>query len=78
MNRAKNTPVGNKGDLLSEIRGAGVGVLKKAAPKVVKDVKSIAPNTLSDILGGALSKIKGVNIVYGDEPDLGDDSDHWE
>ena len=78
VNHAKNTSVGNKGDLLSEIRGAGVGVLKKAAPKVVKDVKSIASNTLSDILGGALAKIKDVNIVYGDEPDLGEDSDHWD
>ena len=62
-----------RGDLMSDIRSGGTG-LRKTTPKAEKDVKSRTTNTLSDILGGALAKIKEVNIVYGDEPNLDPDS----
>ena len=67
-------PSGNtREDLMDAIKG-GAGVLKK--PKIVKDATKLGTNCLSDILGGALAKIKEVNIVYGDV-DL-DASDSWD
>ena len=59
--------------------------LKKVAPSLMQDANSSTTkqtiktaNTLSDILGGALAKIKEVNINYGNElyGPLYDDDDY--
>ena len=55
---------------MSAIKAGGKGGLKKAPPKVIKDVKSLTDTSLSDLLGGALQKIKNANSIYGDEPNL--------
>ena len=54
-------------DLLGQIK-AGM-VLKTTASRSVKDVKPKPSNTLSDILGGALAKIKDANDIYGRNDD---------
>ena len=61
---------------MSAIKAGGKSVLKKAPPpKVIKDVKSLTDTSLSDLLGGALQKIKNANSLYGDEPNLDSDSE---
>ena len=44
-------------------------VLKTTASRSIKDVKPKPSNTLSDILGGALAKIKDANDIYGRNDD---------
>ena len=65
--RDANTSGAGKHDVLSQIRDGTV--LKSAKLRDIKDIKPKQTNTLSDILGGALAKIKDANDIYGRNDD---------
>ena len=65
--RGTNTSGAGKPDVLTQIREGTV--LKSAKLRDAKDVKPKPANTLSDILGGALAKIKDANDIYGRNDD---------
>ena len=76
QNKHQDNSGNSREDLMSAIKAGGKSVLKKAPPpKVIKDVKSLTDTSLSDLLGGALQKIKNANSLYGDEPNLDSDSE---
>ena len=65
---------------MTAIKAGGMGGLKKTPPpKVIKDVKTLDDQSMSNLLSGALQMIKNANSLYGDEPNLdsseGSDSD---
>ena len=73
-------PGNTREDLMTAIKAGGMGGLKKTPPpKVIKDVKTLDDQSMSNLLSGALQMIKNANSLYGDEPNLdsseGSDSD---
>ena len=76
QNAPRKEPGNAREDLMSAIKLGGKGTLKKAQPpKVIKDVQSLDNTSMSDLLSGALQKIKNANSLYGDEPNLDSNSD---
>ena len=81
QNAAQKGPGNTREDLMTAIKAGGIGGLKKTPPsKVIKDVKTLDDQSMSNLLSGALQMIKNANSLYGDEPNLdsyseGSDSD---